>query len=56
MIALGLIAAAVVPLFATEEPITPTPTNDNESYRVGPVTNDTEFYSNETGQTPSNKR
>ena len=55
MIAFGLIAAAAfVPIMAQQEPEPIEPAN--ESYRVGPVTNDTEFYSNETGQTPSNKR
>lgn len=58
LLILVVFAAAAIPVVQAQ--ITPasafSPTNNNESYRIGPVTNDTEFYSNDTGQTPSTKR
>jgi hypothetical protein len=54
LIAFGLICAAIVPMVAQEEP-TPTPTSSIQP-AAEVVTNDTAFYSNETGATPATKR
>jgi hypothetical protein len=55
LIAFGLICAAIVPMVAQEEPTPPpTPTPGIQPSEV--VTNDTAFYSNETGETPATKR
>jgi hypothetical protein len=55
LIAFGLICAAIVPMVAQEEP-TPPPPTDGIQPAAEVVTNDTAFYSNETGATPATKR